>query len=161
VPQPRSTGGALPPHGVVQLVPLVDVDGSNGATQFLCGSHVVEASLPAEELKQLDPHSSGRLVTPPLRRGSVAFFDIRLRHRGGGNPAPRPRPILYMSFVKEWFRDAVNFRGSQSAQWDSLPSHRLRKLLARVDGASYVRVLEDALRDRGVDPKALASSAGL
>ena len=89
---------ATPAHGIVQVTPLVDVDSKNGATQFLCGSHLVEAALTDEELKQLDETKSGRVVSLPVRRTSVAFFDIRLRHRGGPHLGEQPRPILYSSF---------------------------------------------------------------
>ena len=90
----------------------------------------------------------------------MAFFDLRVRHRGGAHPAsaPNPRAILYMSYVREWFRDAVNFGGKQSASWDALPSHTLRKLLARADGRLYVQLLEERLGAMGVDPQELASS---
>ena len=156
-------------HGVVQILPLVDVTEAAGATAFLCGSHRDTASRhsaaaagEAEETEAEDaPWPSGRAIAPSLERGSAAFFDLRLRHRGGALPAdtPRPRPVLYVSFVKEWFRDTLNFRGTQSRAWDELPSHRLRKLLTRIDARGYVAGLERALRDRGVDPSDLASAA--
>ena len=84
------------------ITPLVDVDDSNGATMFVCGSHT------SPVLRQA---KAG--VTLPVRRSSVLFFDIRLLHRGGANRGVLPRPLLYMSYVKEWFRDGVNFRGRQ------------------------------------------------
>ena len=57
--------------------------------------------------------------------------------------------------------DTVNFGGKQSRAWDSLPSHRLRKLLARVDARGYIQLLEEKLRASGVDPTDLASAAGV
>ena len=99
-------GGASPAHGIVQVTPLVDVDDTNGATQFVCGSHLVEAALTDEELKQLDESSSDRVVSLPMRRTSVVFFDIRLRHRGGPHMGAQPRPILYSSFGKNNAHDS-------------------------------------------------------
>ena len=63
--------------------------------------------------------------------------------------------------VREWFHDAVNFNGKQSRDWDTLPSHRLRKLFSRVDSRAYVQLLEETLRSKGTDPTQLASSLGL
>ena len=63
--------------------------------------------------------------------------------------------------VRDWFHDTVNFNGKQSRNWDGLPSHRMRKLLARVDSRAYIQLLEETLRSKGVDPSQLASSIGL
>jgi hypothetical protein len=145
-----------PTHGIVQITPLVDVAHGTGATQFLCGSH-----LAVLEVQPPGPHHGLKHVSLTVPRGSVAFMDLRLTHRGGAHDGPRPRAVLYMSYVREWFRDTVNFGGKQSRAWDDLPSHRLRKLLARIDARGYVHLLEDRLRAAGIDPAELASAAGV
>ena len=66
--------------------------------------------------------------------------------------------MLYSSYVRSWFRDAVNFPESRSRAWDALPSQRLRKLFSRVDARAYVRLLEERLRAHGTDPRELASA---
>ena len=87
-----------PPHAVVQVTPLVDVDGGDGggATQFLCGSHAEEHTDAATDANGADdadgddgddaPGGGGSArrggVSLPVQRGDVVFFDIRLAHRG-------------------------------------------------------------------------------
>ena len=41
-------------------------------------------------------------------RGSVVLFDVRVRHRGTANTSDKPRPIVYMSYVQDWFSDRVS-----------------------------------------------------
>ena len=147
----------MPPHGVVVVVPLVNLSDVNGATQFLAGSHLIEGNLAQEDLKSLDAASTGRIVTLSAQRSSVILFDLRTRHRGGANTGGAARPILYMSYVRDWFRDTFNFRPLPSREWDSLPSHRSRKLLTRIAERTYVRRLEEVVRESGKDPRDLAS----
>ena len=101
--EPKGGGGAwlrahqlAPPHAVVQITPLADVDGAEGggATQFLCGSHAEEhmrATAATDDAVDAAASGSGasiaaggaqRGVSLPVRRGDVVFFDIRLAHRG-------------------------------------------------------------------------------
>ena len=95
------------------------------------------------------------MLTLPARRGSAIFFDLRVRHRGGPHRGEAPRAVLYLGYVREWFCDAVNFHGKQSAAWDELPTQQTRKLLSRIDARSYVQQLEQRLRELGVDVSAL------
>ena len=87
--------------------------------------------------------------------GDAVLFDVRIRHRGGPNRSPEPRPIMYVGYMQRWFRDTVNFKEAHTAAWDALPGKTLRALLARKDAEAYVHLLEAALADRGVDVNAL------
>lgn len=147
-----------PAFGLVAVVPLVDVGVENGATEFLTGSHVtmVDPHFWAEAGDEGASDATPRLQFPAIR-GDLALFDLRLRHRGRANLASAARPVLYMSYVRDWFRDATNFKDRQTRAWDSLPAAS-RRVLARLDGRSYVRQLEEALEKRGVDLRTLASS---
>ncbi len=157
----RASPQHTPPHGVVAVVPLVDLETNNGATEFIVGSHVHPAVL-GQGLDLWDgdagtahwegmPHLTRMKVLVPC--GSVLLFDLRTTHRGGPNESELPRSVLYTSYVREWFRDAVNFKPPQSVWWDGLRSERLQKLFARVDGRDYTLKLEKLLAQKGIDVK--------
>jgi len=160
-PTPATPGAHAPPVGLVAVVPLVDVGEANGATEFLAGSHV---DVGDERFWMEDEGSDGGAcnATPHLqvaaRAGSVVLFDLRLRHRGRANRGAASRPVLYMSYVKEWFHDGVNFKQRQSQAWDGL-SGAGRRLFARLDTREYVKRLERELEERGVDLRALQAGA--
>ena len=87
----------------------------------------------------------------PRRRGRFcpsAAVDVE-----GRTPEKKLRR-RYASFVRDWFRDAINFRDPQSAAFDALPSHRHRKLLARLDARAYVAALERAAAEGAVPASA-------
>ena len=63
---------------------------------------------------------------------------------------------MYISFVREWYRDGVNFHGSNSRRFDGYGKHQM-KLLNRVDSREYIQTLERRAADAGVDVKGLAS----
>jgi ectoine hydroxylase-related dioxygenase (phytanoyl-CoA dioxygenase family) len=58
------------------------------------------------------------------------LFDARVWHGGTPNRSAAPRPVLYNTYQRSWFRDTVNFL-SQSplvmdpAEWARIPDqHR-------------------------------------
>ncbi len=57
------------------------------------------------------PHSfSSRLPLlhhSHLGSGSAVVFDLRIRHRGTANRSPQRRPIVYLSYVHDWYYDKV------------------------------------------------------
>merc|ERR1712100_495398 len=116
---------------------------SNGATSFQTGSHV---DMGDHRFWAGDNTGDGASKSTPRIRfsaqvGTVVLFDLRLRHRGGANRASGPRPVLYMSYVQDWFRDATNFKERQTRAWDELPSAG-RKLFSRLDAKRYIAQLE-------------------
>ena len=130
----------VPPQGFVVVVPLVDVTEDNGGTEFLMGSHVHHKELQGVE----NMMSFGTMVhlTASAARGQAVLFDLRMRHRGRGNKSTKDRPIVYMSYVHSWYKDAINFKEKHSRGWDALRTDSLRQLLARQDTRRYVEQLE-------------------
>eukprot|EP01043_Picozoa_sp_COSAG02_P034504 COSAG02_NODE_2416_length_8909_cov_10.038252_8_plen_491_part_00 len=148
----RNSAHHTPPYGVVAVVPLVDLETNNGATEFILGSHVHPAVL-GHGLDLWEGMPRLNLTKLLVPRGSMLLFDLRTTHRGGPNESELPRSVLYTSYVREWFRDAVNFRPPQSGWLDGLRSERLQKLFSRVDGRDYTLKLEKLLAQKGIDVK--------
>lgn len=64
------------------------------------------------------------------------LFDIRTLHRGTRNAGASTRSVLYLGYVQQWYRDAVNFRESQSQHteaWRRLKDESWKALTARLD----------------------------
>ena len=153
-----------PAPGLVAVVPLVDVSAAvNGPTEFLMGSHVVSdgrwdtdaASGEVEDASVRPLH-----LRLDAQAGSAVFFDLRLRHRGGGNPSDAVRPVLYLGFTLSWFADGVNFPRPHTAAWAEDASATRRALFDRLDTQAYTRILERELVSRGVDLSELKADAG-
>ena len=91
----------------------------------------------------------------PTELGDVVLFDMRIRHRGRANLAHTRRPIAYLGYVRDWYRDRANFKEPQTRAFDDLP---LRKLFMRLDTQEYTRALEDIVRKTNLaDLEALRS----
>jgi ectoine hydroxylase-related dioxygenase (phytanoyl-CoA dioxygenase family) len=151
-----------PPPGLVTIVPTRHLSDDAGPTGFLLGSHVQGVSKGngnwwMERQESGDPWVQQLQLAPTAEEGSAILFDLRLRHRGGANRSPAPRPILYVGYTMQWFRDAVNFKQPHTARWDEQPSRTRRALFARVDSHAYTKRLEAELEARGVDVAALRS----
>ena len=69
------------------FLPLVDVMASNGATQFLLGSHDSESQPAAGDM------DAATTILAPA--GSAIAFDYQLWHRGLKNASSHDRPMLY------------------------------------------------------------------
>jgi ectoine hydroxylase-related dioxygenase (phytanoyl-CoA dioxygenase family) len=94
---------------VVAAVALDAIPEASGPTEFVLGSHIAsleraQAGLPKAALS--------------VKKGGVVLFDMRINHRGGANRSPKDRALLYISYVNEWWRDAINFNTPQTAGWD-------------------------------------------
>eukprot|EP01138_Halocafeteria_seosinensis_P004427 gb/GECG01004528.1/.p1 GENE.gb/GECG01004528.1/~~gb/GECG01004528.1/.p1 ORF type:complete len:179 (+),score=27.83 gb/GECG01004528.1/:1-537(+) len=151
----------LPPHGVVQFIPLRDVDFSMGPTQFVPGTHIhctseweKEESLPSafdNFIANFCPEASLRILDTDASAGTSLLFDFRTLHRGGKNAHPSARrPLMYMTFFQEWYYDKVNFHQKQTKDFDRLAPNE-RKLLNRLDTKRYIRRLEERLESLFVD----------
>ena len=156
-------GGArhAPPPGLVAVVPLVNMSRSNGPTEFLLGSHVARIMGEDHWWQQAqaagDPMVRSLELALDVNQRDVVLFDVRLRHRGGANRSPSPRPILYVGYNQRWFQDTVNFQTAHTSQWHALGSRTHRALFARKDAEAYIRTLEAQLAARGVDVTSLRS----
>ena len=142
-------GAQLPPHGLIATVALDAISEESGPTEFLLGSHRSEFK---GELKGL-PRASFA-----VDKGAMVLFDLRMKHRGGANESPNDRALLYISYVRDWWQDKINFKMSQTAGWDQHNTTRARKLFQRLDAAAWTSQLEALLTERGVDLDALRST---
>jgi hypothetical protein len=72
----------LPPHGVVVVVPLVDLNDVTGPTEYCMGSHV-NLGIDYWDAHCTDPASRLTPVGPvAAKTGGIIIFDVRIRHRG-------------------------------------------------------------------------------
>lgn len=94
-------GAILPPFALTVLIPLVDVDGDNGATAFQPGTH----RYPPGEA-DIEP------ATAALPRGSLIAWNFETLHWGLPNRSDRPRPALYLTLCRPFWTDMTNFGGT-------------------------------------------------
>jgi len=90
-----------PCHAVNVFIPLVDLDISNGPTEFCLGTHYLGYEHFARDMCD----------TPTPQAGTPLIFDYRLGHRGLGNSSPHSRPVVYLTYTpaSSEFKDSVNF----------------------------------------------------
>tara|TARA_A100001037_G_scaffold304295_1_gene340645 strand:- start:674 stop:1243 length:570 start_codon:yes stop_codon:yes gene_type:complete len=92
-------GADIPSCCLTLVLPLVDMNWQNGSTAFYPGSRrAITADAP-----------DGSPVAPEVGVGSALLFDARVWHGGTANRSGAPRPVLYHSHHRPWFRDSVNF----------------------------------------------------
>ncbi|MEN9204062.1 MAG: phytanoyl-CoA dioxygenase family protein [Thermostichus sp. DG_1_6_bins_120] len=111
----------LPCYALNLLIPLLEVNEENGMTRFWPGSHTVYDA-PYTELAKRMPY-----VDPPLTKGSCLIFDYRIIHLGRANRSAAPRPLLYNTYSRAWFRDPVNYLQQPplvipAAEWERIPA---------------------------------------
>ena len=88
-------------YAVNVFIPLVDLDMSNGPTEFCLGTHYLG----------YEHYSKDMCHTPTPKAGTPIIFDYRLGHRGLGNTSSESRPIVYLTYTpaSKKFTDSVNF----------------------------------------------------
>ncbi len=94
-----AVGRLIPPHALTLVIPLIEMNAETGSTAFWPGSH----------LPNPDPGDDVPSETPVIPVGSCALWDFRTLHCGMPNLSSAPRPILYLTYAKSWFRDSKNF----------------------------------------------------
>jgi ectoine hydroxylase-related dioxygenase (phytanoyl-CoA dioxygenase family) len=165
----------VPPHAVVIFMPLVDIGFKQGPTEFLLKSHIPCLKHQEMQIKLPDLDANKRpgggvwtldecpwtnfkenRFVAEATTGSAILFDLRILHRGGANRGNKHRPVMYLTYVREWFIDVVNFNNKQSKDFDQFDPVK-RKLLSRVDSMNYIKTLESMLEEKGVDVKTLQS----
>jgi len=116
----------LPCHCLNVFIPLVDVQSTNGGTEFCLGSQHRTARLRGSDVvwqnqswrEQLgygkDGEDNEALVRIQVQAGQVLSFDYRTLHRALAHQDEQPRPVLYFTYCKPWFSDALNFGGLPS-----------------------------------------------
>eukprot|EP00392_Amoebophrya_sp_AT5.2_P017340 g17680.t1 len=119
----REVETVLPPHCVNFFVPLVDIpdDPSVGGTEFCLGSHKRTNKLGPDAVWQradwrekLKPEWDGEIVKVKAQAGQLMCFEYRILHRAMAHNVATARPVLYWTFVRPWFTDALNFAGLPS-----------------------------------------------
>jgi len=93
----------LPAYAVTVAIPLMDLTPETGTTELFAGSVGSAGSVEG-------PETYVEAIRPFVARGGCFLMDYRLWHRGMANRSERDRPILYMTYAREWFTDVANFR---------------------------------------------------
>ena len=89
------------PHALTLFIPLVDLTLTNGATQYVLGSH--RRGVSEREREQ-------RALTLCIPAGSAVAFDFRLWHRGRRNASEADRAMLYAIVGRPIFSDDGAFK---------------------------------------------------
>jgi len=92
-------GSQLPSYCLTLVIPLVEMNAMNGTTAYYPGSHRTVSHEPPATAP----------VLPEIPLGDALLFDCRVWHGGTANRSGSPRPVLYNSYQRPWFRDQVNF----------------------------------------------------
>ena len=99
-----------PPHCINVFVPLDDLTGTNGPTEFVPGTHVLNAfgNGKQDRVDQAKGGCGRGSFAIKAKAGGVILFDYRLKHRGGLNSTPNDRLLLCLCYAKPWFQDQAN-----------------------------------------------------
>ena len=93
-----SISGFLPAYAITLAIPLIKMDKLTGQTELKSRTHRYRE----------DDHS--KLIKPNLNIGSALLWDFRLLHGGGENNSTKIRPLIYMTYSREWWRDSDNYK---------------------------------------------------
>lgn len=96
------------PYAASVFIPLVDISSTNGATEFLLGSH--HDGTDPEDLLAFGVPPERVVSTSAICAGDIVIYDIRTCHRGLLHTAPQDdlcdlglRPVITMNFgVQAW-----------------------------------------------------------
>ena len=91
----------LPCYAITVVVPLVDVNESNGTTAMMLKSHRFP--------RGATPKAGVEIIYPEAPVGSCLLFDYNTKHSGQANNSDAIRPILYNIYSRPWFRDCKNY----------------------------------------------------
>jgi len=104
----------LPAHCLNIFIPLVDVESNNGGTEFCLGSHFHTKFFNDDIVWQDSSWKDrigfkGEVLAIKVNAGEVLAFDYRVLHRALEHGGKEVRPLLYYTYTKRWFSDAMNF----------------------------------------------------
>ncbi|MEV7925416.1 phytanoyl-CoA dioxygenase family protein [Kitasatospora sp. NPDC088779] len=94
VPWHRDRTDAEPGRAINLSLFLDDSDASNGALEFVPGSHLLADDADVEQAREAGP-----VLTVGARAGDVAVHDVRAVHASRPNTTARPRRSLVIEFV--------------------------------------------------------------
>jgi hypothetical protein len=83
---------SLPIFYITVLIPLVDINKLNGATEFIAGSHKKTGK-------------SGKRIIAEAKVGSAIVCNGMVYHRGRANKSDMERHMLYVVYCKRWYKD--------------------------------------------------------
>ncbi len=116
----------LPSYALKMVVPLVPMNPETGTTR------VWPESQNNVDAVALDSDS----VDPVLDAGDCMFTDYNLMHQGLANKSGYPRPVLFLSYAKHWFRDEQNFQKQEHL----VASKSVQRKLSATDPCLFSRV---------------------
>ncbi|MFJ8628144.1 phytanoyl-CoA dioxygenase family protein [Kitasatospora sp. NPDC093550] len=96
VPWHRDRTDAEPGRAINLSLFLDDSDASNGALEFVPGSHLLADDAEVEKVR-----TAGPVLTVGAVAGDVAVHDVRTVHASRPNTTPRPRRSLVIEFVPD------------------------------------------------------------
>lgn len=97
----------LPAHALTFALPLIEMNEIHGTTKLWPGSH---------RWRTID--DTGEAIDPVVPVGSCMLWDFRLVHRGTANISAVPRPMVYCTYARPWYRDPVNFKKKKMRRVD-------------------------------------------
>ena len=156
-----------PAPGALVFFALHDVPLKMGPTELTVGSHLFSSA----ELRRVGLGSKDERGRPmqfehqmSLRQGDILVMDIRLLHHGTANRANKPRTLLYIQYVQDFFIDRGNFPDKQTTDWVGLASTRRGNCAKRVGERSLATgqaaQLSDAQAAESHRPPGVHSPAG-
>ena len=107
----------LPVYALTCGVPLVEMNEEIGTTCIRPGSHRWRAD-----------DGEGPTLAPRIPIGSCMMWDFRTRHFGSANHSSLPRPLLYCTYARPWFKDPINFDEKRRMRRLDLPASFLDSL---------------------------------
>ena len=93
-----SISGFLPPYAITLAIPLINIDEETGRTEIKSNTH------------RYREDNQTKLIKTNLKIGSALLWDFRTLHGGGENNSKKIRPIIYMTYSREWWRDCDNYK---------------------------------------------------
>ncbi len=99
------------PYALCLFIPLIDLDGTTGYTQFWPGSHRNRGLAGFGPVAEI----TGAIWDGSSRAGDCIWYDYRLMHRGMGNISNAVRPVVQVLFKKTWYTEKRNY-GTESLQ---------------------------------------------
>ncbi len=92
-------------YALCLFIPLIDLDGETGYTQFWPASHRNKG------LAGFGPVAEITAATwdGKCRAGDAIWYDYRLMHRGMGNTSDAIRPVVQILFKKAWYSERRNY----------------------------------------------------
>lgn len=103
--------------GIQCVLALDAFSGTNGATQYVPGSH--------DPPRRPDPAEVSTIWSPLLMPGSMLMMGAATWHRSGVNTSTAPRSAILLSFVERWIRPMTE--PPEPGLWSA--TQRLRLLL--------------------------------